>query len=76
MSLRYLFADTTANHRARSRGTLVPQLVRISYSTTFLAMVHMYGEYYMFILCSQRTKKAFCDWLRYFVFVYEKAYGY
>ena len=31
----------TINHMARSRGTLVPLIIRISYSITFLAIVHM-----------------------------------
>ena len=39
-----LFTDASAIHMARSRGTLVPHLVRISYSITLLAIVHMYQE--------------------------------
>jgi len=76
MLRRCLLVDTWANHMARSRGTLVAHLVRISYSTTLLAIVHMYREYYMFTLGSQRTKEVFHNWLKYFVFVYQRAHSY
>ena len=65
-----------ANDMARSRGTLVLHLVRISYSIILLAIILMYQEYYMSTLGSQRTKIAFCNWLRYFVFVYWIAHSY
>ena len=74
--LRCLLADTSVNHMVRSRGTLVPHLVRVSYSTTLLAIVHMSRDYYIFTLDCQRTKKAFRNSWRYFVFVYQRVHSY
>ena len=76
MLLRCLFADASVKQMARSRGIRVPHLVRISYSTTLFALVHMYQEYYMFTLGNQRNKKAFHSSLRYFGFVYQRAHSY
>ena len=59
--LRCSLADTSTNHMARSRGTLVPHLVRILYSKTLLTLVHMNQGYYMLTLGSQCAKKAFQD---------------
>ena len=74
--LRYLLADTSANHMARPRGTPVPHRVQFSCSVTLLAIVHMHQEHYMYTLGSQRTKKAFCNWSTYFVFVYQRPRSY
>ena len=57
MLQRCLLPETAANHIARSRGTLVPHIVPISYPITLLAIVHMYQEcqerYNLYTLCLQ-----------------------
>ena len=76
MLLRWLLADTSANHMTRFCGTLVPHQVRNSHSITLLVIVHMQQEYHMLTLGSQRTKEAFRTWLRYVVPVYQIAHSY
>ena len=71
-----VLADTSANDMERSRGTFVPHLVRFSYSIALYVIAHMYQEYHMLTLGSQRTKKAFRSWLMYFNFVYQKDHSY
>ena len=70
MLRRCVLADTSANEMARSRSALVPHLVRYSYSIALYVKVHMYQEYHLLTLGSQRTKKTFRTWLRYlFLFI-------
>ena len=76
MLRRCVLADTSANDMARSRGTLVAHLVRFLYSIALYVIVHMYHEYHILMLGSQRTKKAFRNWLRCFVFIYQKGHSY